>query len=545
MNRSSADSNCSVNSEKSGNIVNILRKGFRFFIGALLVIGFLRGGMVSAFELAVDFNGNKELSEMSSSGIREMAACTIELARAEEAEGCWNGRTVEALETAIEAMNYLRVNDAEGFGREGDFVLNDLRGLVARISQEIDERDGGRVRTWKTEAAGRKTGDWTVLVYAVTDSFLLDTVMADIDEMEGSGCGSSVEVMVQLDSGNHDAVRYRVAADGMDGKVTSPIVEHLGQLDCGNWKSLYDFVAWGISAAPSRRVALVLHGCLGNLGYGAPESLSTDTDTDTEAETLMADRLRGRENGARYMGISHMGKALTAISELLGRRIDLVLVDDSSGSNLEKLYEYRSCVSHWVASAGFVPTDNFPYHTILGYLVSNPDCSLDEISIKAVEFFAESYKSYCNLPFGFGATLTAWDLGKVDDMCERMKTLGALLEKRCKKGEWRSAVLVAAEKSLGCMGSEHPDLIEWFGNLSGAVSQDAEVAECVTGIEKSFSETRLAHHGAGRFYRRACGISMTITKWFGGYGHYDTAKYRNLKWSKYSNWIKFLIRLSK
>ncbi len=108
--------------------------------------------------------------------------------------------------------------------------------------------------------------EWTILVYAVTDSFLADTVMNDIDEMEMLGSSDQVEILVQLDKNDYNPVRYRVKHDEKPGFIASSIVGSPQNTDCGSWETLYEFACWGKSTLRQNATCLF---CMAALAVSA------------------------------------------------------------------------------------------------------------------------------------------------------------------------------------------------------------------------------------------------------------------------------------
>jgi hypothetical protein len=399
--------------------------------------------------------------------------------------------------------------------------------------------------------AAENIREWTILVYAVTDSVLNETVMADIDEMETLGSNEQIEILMQVDRNDDNPVRYRIVKDERPGFIASSIIGYPQNSDCGSWKTLDEFVAWGLDRAPSRRVMLILHGCLGNLGYGAPIKEHYQdaflnqqiVEAKLKMDRRKLDFEKGKENGARYMGIRQMGFALKSIQVRLGRKIDLVCLDDSCECSIEKFFEYSGVVDFWVGSAGFLPSDNWPYDKFLRPLKTNPQVETQELARHAVDAFKEHYTPYCQLPYGFGATLTAFNLGHTGELMDCLKQLSADLYQLAKNRENCIKILNLKEKVLHYLSSNEIDLKQFVDGLVRLRLSDSLpfLANCQR-IAQICEEVRLAHWADGRYYKAANGVSMSVYNYLFGY---DLQKYRLLQWDKFSRWSKFLVRLGK
>ena len=393
--------------------------------------------------------------------------------------------------------------------------------------------------------------EWLILVYAVTDSVLSETVKADINEMETAGSDENIEILMQLDQNDYNPVRYRIVQDDNPNFIASNIVGHPENEDCGSWKTLDEFAAWGINRSPAKRVVLILHGCLGNLGYGEPIKdikLNGNYNIKWAAHKFKLDKNKlgmefSKENGARYMGIRQMGFALESISKRLGKKIDLVCLDDSCECSIEKLYEYNNFVNYWAGSAGFLPSDNLPYDLFLANLKSNPQIETQNLAKKAVEAFKKHYTPYCELPYGFGATLTAFKLSDANQLMVALKILSKDLYSLARKRENRIKMLNLREKVLHYLSSDEIDLKQFAeGLIRLRMTDDQEFIENCKLISHLSEKAKLAHWADGRYYKDANGVSIKVSRYLFGY---DLKKYQLLKWDDYSRWAKFLVRLGK
>jgi len=393
--------------------------------------------------------------------------------------------------------------------------------------------------------------EWTILVYAVTDSMLNETVMADIDEMETLGSSDQIEILMQVDRNDYNPVRYRIVKDDRPGFIVSNVIGNPQNTDCGSWKTLDEFVAWGIARAPSKRVMLVLHGCLGSLGYGAPvkhQFIEGEFNQQLADEKLKLDRNKleqelTKENGARYMGIRQMGFALKSIQARLGRKIDLVCLDDSVECSIEKFFEYADCVDYWAGSAGFLPSDNWAYDLFLQPLQDNPAAEAGFMARHAVAAFKEFYTPYCQLPYGFGATLTAFRLSETRELMACLQQLSTDLYALAKNRENCVKILDLREKVLHYLSSDEIDLKQVIeGLVRLKLSDSPQFLDNCQKIAGLCERVRLAHWADGRYYKNANGVSMRLSNYLFGY---DLQKYKLLEWDKFSRWSKFLLRLGK
>src|SRR5688572_24777884 len=94
-------------------------------------------------------------------------------------------------------------------------------------------------------AAPHKT--WTFLIFLNGNNNLDHYGAFNIKAMEKIGSDDQVNVVVQWASlSARKTVRLLVQKSTNPSKVTSPIVEDMGLVDMGDYRSLQDFVAWGV-----------------------------------------------------------------------------------------------------------------------------------------------------------------------------------------------------------------------------------------------------------------------------------------------------------
>ncbi len=128
--------------------------------------------------------------------------------------------------------------------------------------------------------------EWTVMIHIAADNNLELAGLADVNEMEAVGSSPAVNVLVQIDrsaeyvdidSNWTETRRYFIQQDDDPQRITSPVVQNLGETDSGRAESIADFATWGITTYPARKYMLVLwdHG-------GAWTSHSSDEDTGSD-----------------------------------------------------------------------------------------------------------------------------------------------------------------------------------------------------------------------------------------------------------------------
>ena len=134
---------------------------------------------------------------------------------------------------------------------------------------------------------------WTFLFFINGDNNLEEWVVPELNYLEEVGSGHGVHIVVQADripgyatdDGDWtETRRYYITADSNTKKVSSKVVEHLGELDMGASETLSDFLLWARKEYPAERTVLVFwdHG---DSWYGDQVSPPPTTRTVSDDET--------------------------------------------------------------------------------------------------------------------------------------------------------------------------------------------------------------------------------------------------------------------
>ena len=280
------------------------------------------------------------------------------------------------------------------------------------------------------ESAGQDTGDqdtgdsaeggWQFLVYLVGDNDLEDWVTRDLNELELTGSGDGVEVLVQADridgyskkDGDWTGTRrYRMGQDADPKTVTSPVLEDLGELDMGAPETLAAFLEWASTNYPAEHRVLIFwdHGD----GWGIQ---AREADAAAAPPPMIgSDDTSGTEMSFAEGEVA----AALAVSVATDGRFDVVGFDACNMASWEvahSMVPYASAMSAAQTTVGFA---GFQYELILRYLRDNPATTpmalADEMSRGAVEVGLENTHSATDLD----------QLGQLDDALDALA--GAVL----------------------------------------------------------------------------------------------------------------------
>ncbi|MEN3186974.1 MAG: clostripain-related cysteine peptidase [Atribacterota bacterium] len=240
-----------------------------------------------------------------------------------------------------------------------------------------------------------KASDWTLLIFMNGDNDLENDAWQDLNSMEMVGSTERVNIIVQMDTPKTGAYRYRVTQDEDPSLVTSPILESLGRVDMGDYRSLIDFVRFGVQNYPASRYALILwnHG-----GGFRKRDISFDFST------------------GHAITIPQLAYALSQTKSIIGKNLDLLGMDACLMAMVEVAYEVRNYANVMVASEEFVPGEGWDYAGFLQILVHSPSMGERELARAIIDTYVDSY-------LRVGVTQSAIDLKAVATLAQSLDTL--------------------------------------------------------------------------------------------------------------------------
>jgi hypothetical protein len=202
--------------------------------------------------------------------------------------------------------------------------------------------------------------EWTIIVYSDADDDILEEdLLLDINEMELVGSNTQMNIVVQVDraagafSGDGDwtdARRLFITQDNDLDRISSQIVENIGEVDMGDPQTLVDFVTWSIQRYPAKKYALILSDHGGGWTGGFSDLDSGSSMTFTQIVDSIS-QIQGRMGGQKF--------------EVMGFDACLMGMLEVYGS----LYPYTN---YMVASEEVIPASGWSYAAWLGRLAQDP-----------------------------------------------------------------------------------------------------------------------------------------------------------------------------
>jgi len=333
--------------------------------------------------------------------------------------------------------------------------------------------------------------EWTMLIYLNGNNSLDDFGPMNLNQAETVGSSNDVNVVAQWASlKNKDTRRLMVVKDKDTRKVTSPILENMGKVDMGDYKTLVEFIKWGAKNFPAKHYMVDIwnHGSgwhEKNAFRGGFGTLDISID-DTTGHSISTKQL---------------GQAFREASAAIGQKIDLYGSDACLMAMAEVATEVSDSVNVFLGSQDLEPGAGWPYGDFLTLWTAKPTATPAEVSQMLVTSYVDSYKGGSN--GRDNVTLSSFNLSYLDGLNKAVKDFGVALQK-VDKGE-RKKVVAAIQASQSYFYDDYIDLGDLMANLKkGAITTlDTSMMTAVADASKNFVITS-GQNG----FPKATGISI-------------------------------------
>jgi len=349
-------------------------------------------------------------------------------------------------------------------------------------------------------------GTWTIMVFANGKNNLEDFIAKDVNEMEMIGSTDKVKVVAEFGGMNTGGVRrYQIQKDSDLSKITSPVVQDLGNVDMGDWNTVADFGKWAKTNYPAQHYMLIIE----NHGSGWVKSRGLNMRT----KGISYDDATGN-----HINTPQLAMALKAMGG-----VDIFGADACLMQMAEVDYELLGITDFVVASEEAEPGDGWTYDMFLGSLNSDANLTPRNVAMHAVDAYAAHYAKIKE-----AATISAVS---VPDLQGFITVLDA----------WTDAVVAANQKDLVIKARNQAQKYAYADNKSlahfvylvGKYSTNAAVKakgnDLINYIQKTLvidNKTVLMNNSRG--------LAIYLPNWT-----FDT-NYEMLRFSHDSKWMKFV-----
>ncbi|MBI3542428.1 MAG: hypothetical protein HY075_04025 [Deltaproteobacteria bacterium] len=364
--------------------------------------------------------------------------------------------------------------------------------------------------------------EWTLLVYINGNNNLDSYGAMDINEMEAVGSNSKINVVVQWASMATTTKRLLVKKDNDVNTVTSPILEDLGNVDMGDYRTLIDFIRWGVAKYPAKKYFIDVwnHGSgwhmqLKNQLVAAGQAKATDISWD--------------EKSGNHITTEQLGQAMAEAAKIIGHKVDLYGSDACLMGMAEVAAEMSESVETYVGSEETEALKGWPYDTLLQGWNALPNATSQEVAKVLVREYVKSYQGGSQGTES-SATMSAYDMSKLGGLNTAVKAFGDRIKKLDKAA--RQKLVSSAESSQKFAYSDYVDVLDFLDQSSKARIEGLE--DTTRGLREA-AKTFIIANAATEAYAKAQGLAMwlpTDSYSFDGY----SSRYKALRFNAATGW---------
>ena len=355
--------------------------------------------------------------------------------------------------------------------------------------------------------------DWTIMVFMNGKNDLTDQALADINEMEELGPAANMNILIEAGR-SPSAVqwpggrRYLLAKDGDNPEISSELLQNLGLVDMGDWRSLADFGRWAKANYPAKNYMLIVwnHGSGWKMEWSGPEraaakGISYDDETGRMINPVeLAEAVRG------------MGG------------VDVYASDACLMQMAEVVYELRDAASIVVGSEESEPEAGWNYREFLGRLHADSAALTPEaLAAAAVQGYIAHYQTAHGQ-----VTMSALRTQNLERFRELLDQWSALAMQ-----ESRTLVSEASSEVLAFDGSDSVDLLNFMGLVQNKTASAALKAKTAEAVDYFYDNVLLDIGATGSNFKKAGGMAVYLPV-----GAMEES-YKRLAWAGNGHWDEF------
>lgn len=368
--------------------------------------------------------------------------------------------------------------------------------------------------------------EWTLLVFLNGNNNLDSFGAFNINQMEQIGSTDKINVVVQWASLENGKVqRLLVTKDNNKNKVTSPILQDMGQVDMGDWHNLVEFVRWGAENFPAKHyfVDVWNHGS----GWHAIQSGQTRRG-EFHPSDISWDDLTGNS-----ITTKQLGQAMEEVARIIGHKVDLYGSDACLMGMAEVAGEMKDSVEIFAGSQELEPGAGWPYDDLLREWGKKEKATASDVAKILTNVYLKSYQGGQN--GNQEVTFSAYDLTQSDKLYGAITQLGGQLMKLDSAS--RKAIVKATKASQNFFYDDYVDFGDFLNQVEKANVGKLE-KEVIREARGALSSYVIAN-GVTQTYARATGVSIWIPNSMSTFNSY-VDKYSTLQFQNDTRWADAL-----
>jgi hypothetical protein len=344
-------------------------------------------------------------------------------------------------------------------------------------------------------AAPAEMKEWTMLVFLNGHNNLDSFGALNINQMEQVGSSQDINVLVQWASERshpNATKRLYIKKDSDTNKVSSPIVQELGKVDMGDYRSIVDFVSWAVANYPAKHYFIDVwdhgsgwHRTQLNRAQGGAGIMPMDISFDDAT--------------GNHITTAQLGMAMAESAKAIGHNVDLYASDACLMSMVEVAQEMAGHVDVYAGSEEVEPGAGWPYAAFLKRWTDSPKIEATEVGKVLADEYVKSYTGG-----SWQVNFSAFDMSKIGAVTASVKALGAQLQTLDKTA--RQKAMGAASKAVSFEYSDYVDLGDFVNELEGTRTLDSGL---IAGVRNATQEFVIANRFTSKF-AKAKGAAIWI-----------------------------------
>lgn len=372
--------------------------------------------------------------------------------------------------------------------------------------------------TYASEPRSRQVKEWTFLTYVSAVNNLSPYSGFNINQMESVGSTELINVVVQWARENEpSARRMLIRRDEDTSRITSPILEEFRTPNMGDWRTLVEFIRWGVEKFPAKRYFINIwsHGS----GWHEPPMPDPYFGEFTPFDISPDDRT-GSSISTRELGM-----AMTEAARIIGHKVDLYASDACLMAMVEIATEMADSVSVFAGSQATEPGDGWPYAEFLSRWVARPEADAAEVASMLTETYIAAYSGGRK-----EATFSALDLRRIGPLLSSLSELGRAIQ--AGPPQERASIFRAVQQTIKFSEPDYRDIGDFLVQLASLQIRSTP-RTLLSEVHQNLNSLLITNKTTPR-YKRASGLSI----WFPDHDRFErhSREYERLKFHLSTGW---------
>lgn len=426
-------------------------------------------------------------------------------------------------------------------------------GAGAPAAQQQQAQAPAQQQQAPAQPAGSKTPvtplepekEWTVLMYMNGNNGLSTSVVSNLRQLDYVGSDKNINWVAQASrapglfdkwKGDWTGTRRYAAVHngekltpdviistallgfmpGSSTKITSPVVQDLGDKNMGKAQTLKEFLEWGMAAYPAKHYMVVMQGPSAGLSG------------------MMNDEIHGSK-----MKIGEVGQVFADVHASTGKKVDVVAIDGSTTTSMELAWELKDNVNYMIGSQGIQAGG--------GMFIGQIANEIKNLNQDHVQDAATMSRMWCLMnSMGSGqanisSTISAIDLSKMDGVKQSWDTLAQSLLTAGVSGDKINKLLDDTQdfqgRSRNAAYQNERDAFDFARRVKEDPDiTDANVKAAAQAAMDSIEGATIGDAAVGKYVKNAHGISVFAPTHYGYFRPDGTpTANRSIKDADYSN----------